>query len=187
MQRTPESAADARLVARCRAGEAAGWNDLVERFARYVYAICVQAFRLSEHDAEDAFQEVFAKVYEQLPKLRDDHALRPWIGQLTRRTCIDRLRTGRREEPVGDAEPDDVDDTLAALDEALTVREALAALEEPCREVLDRFFTRDESYRTIGEALELPQGTIASRISRCLEKLRAALEDLSPPTRPVDG
>jgi len=187
VQRTPESAADARLVARCRAGDAAGWNELVERFARYVYAICVQAFRLSEHDAEDAFQEVFAKVYEQLPSLRDDHAVRPWIAQLTRRTCIDRLRAGRREEPAGDAEPDDVDDTLAVLDEALTVREALAALDEPCREVLDRFFTRDESYRTIGEALDLPQGTIASRISRCLEKLRAEVEDLSPSTRPVDG
>jgi DNA-directed RNA polymerase specialized sigma24 family protein len=43
---------------------------------------------------------------------------------------------------------------------------------EDCREVLDRFFCRDESYRTIGEALGIPAGTIASRISRCLVKLR---------------
>jgi RNA polymerase sigma factor (sigma-70 family) len=186
VQRTPESIDDARLVARCRAGEPAAWNDLVERFARYVYAICVQAFRLSDQDAEDVFQDVFAKVYEQLPRLRDDHALRPWLAQLTRRTCIDRLRA-RRDEPAGDSEPEDVDETLELLDEALTVREALAALEEPCREVLDRFFARDESYRTIGEALDLPQGTIASRISRCLEKLRGALEDFSPADRPVDA
>ena len=41
-----------------------------------------------------------------------------------------------------------------------------------CREILDRFFARDESYRLIGDALDLPAGTIASRISRCLVKLR---------------
>ena len=49
---------------------------------------------------------------------------------------------------------------------------SLAALPENCREILDRFFARDESYRTIGEALDLPSGTIASRISRCLTRLR---------------
>jgi DNA-directed RNA polymerase specialized sigma24 family protein len=52
----------------------------------------------------------------------------------------------------------------------------MAGLPENCREILDRFFARDETYRTIGEALELPAGTIASRISRCLVKLRDALE-----------
>ena len=54
------------------------------------------------------------------------------------------------------------------LDEAFAVHEALAELPENCREILDRFFARDESYRTIGDALDLPSGTIASRISRCL-------------------
>ena len=58
------------------------------------------------------------------------------------------------------------------VDEAFAVREAMAVLSEDCREVLDRFFCQDESYRTIGEALEIPSGTIASRISRCLGKLR---------------
>jgi len=52
----------------------------------------------------------------------------------------------------------------------------MAGLSENCREILDRFFARDETYRTIGEALELPAGTIASRISRCLVKLRGELE-----------
>jgi DNA-directed RNA polymerase specialized sigma24 family protein len=52
----------------------------------------------------------------------------------------------------------------------------MVGLPENCREILDRFFARDESYRTIGEALELPAGTIASRISRCLVKLKDQLE-----------
>src|SRR6476469_9807368 len=126
---------DSQLVARCRSGDQQAWAELVDRFSRYVYAISVQGFRLSEADAEDVFQEVFARAYEHLDKLRDD---------------------------------------------ALTVHEALAAAPGHCREILDRFFARDESYRTIGEALDLPAGTIASRISRCLGKLREQLEGRTP-------
>ena len=69
-----------------------------------------------------------------------------------------------------------VADQVDQLDEALDLREALATLSGDCAEILDRFFGRDESYRTIAAALELPAGTIASRISRCLTKLRAQIE-----------
>jgi len=168
---------DAQLVARCRAGDQAAWNELVERFSRYVYAICVQAFRLAQHDAEDVFQEVFARVYKHLNRLRSDEAIRPWIAQLTRRLCIDRIRASAREAPAAEDMPEEaVEDTIGHLDEAMTVRDGLELVGEPCREMLDRFFCRDESYRTIGEALDLPAGTIASRISRCLAKLRELLE-----------
>jgi RNA polymerase sigma factor (sigma-70 family) len=174
-------ATDAQLVARCRKGDEGAWNELVERFSRYVYAIAVQAFRLPQHDAEDVFQEVFARVYQHLDRLRDDEAIRPWIAQLTRRVCIDRLRAGGRESPVDtdEFERGSEDGTLAGLDEALTVRAGLDAIGDPCRDILDRFFARDESYKTIGEALDLPAGTIASRISRCLSKLRLQLEGRS--------
>jgi RNA polymerase sigma factor (sigma-70 family) len=63
----------------------------------------------------------------------------------------------------------------------------MASLPENCREILDRFFAQDESYRTIGEALGLPAGTVASRISRCLEKLKAVLEEKNDPARPEVG
>ena len=75
------------------------------------------------------------------------------------------------------------DPTQDEVDEAFAVREALAELGEPCHEMLDRFFARDESYRTIGEQLDLPPGTIASRISRCLAKLRQELEGRKPSAR----
>ena len=183
---TLASLSDAQLVARCRAGEEAAWNELVSRFSRYVYGIAVQAFRLSEPDAEDIFQECFARIYEHLDKLRDDDALRPWIGQLTRRLCIDRLRSGGREQP---AEEEQLfafaDDEMSTLDEAMTVHEALATLSGDCREILDRFFAQDQSYKAIGEALDLPSGTIASRISRCLARLRDALEGKNPDVEPV--
>ena len=175
---------DARLVARCRDGDDDAWRELVERFSRYVYAIAIQAFRLSEQDAEDVFQEVFARVYERLESLREDEAIRPWIAQLTRRICIDRLRLGSREARADADEVPDVadEDVLAQLEQAFDVHDALAGLPEYCREILDRFFARDESYRLIGEALDLPPGTIASRISRCLVKLRTHMEGRNPPS-----
>jgi RNA polymerase sigma factor (sigma-70 family) len=84
-------------------------------------------------------------------------------------------------------DPHGVDDTIARLDEALVVHEALATLPENCREILDRFFARDESYRHIGEALDLPAGTISSRISRCLLKLRGELEGRNPASAESGG
>lgn len=170
----------AELVARCRTGDEEAWAQLVERFSRYVYAIAMQGFRLREQDAEDVFQEVFARVYERLDTLRSDDAVQPWIAQLTRRLCIDRLRSGSREEPSEEVEPTGDEDALARIDEALDVHEAMEELSENCRDILDRFFARDESYRTIGDALSLPAGTIASRISRCLVKLREGLEGRNP-------
>jgi RNA polymerase sigma factor (sigma-70 family) len=176
---------DAQLVSRCRAGDPGAWNEFVERFSRYVYAICGRGFRLAQHDAEDVFQEVFARAYERLPELRNDDAVRPWLAQLTRRLCIDRLRLNARDLP-SDEEPDEreTDDVLAQLDEAMAVRAALDKVGDPCREILDRFFCRDESYRTIGESLDIPAGTIASRISRCLEKVRSELDGRSRASRP---
>jgi RNA polymerase sigma factor (sigma-70 family) len=174
----PQALTDSELVARCRAGDQQAWAELVDRFSRYVYAISVQAFRLSDADAEDVFQEVFARAYQHLDGLRDDAAVRPWLAQLTRRLCIDRLRASARERPTTDEELElaGSEETLTLLEEALTVHEALAEVPEHCREILDRFFARDESYKTIGEALDLPSGTIASRISRCLARLRELLE-----------
>ena len=167
---------DGALVARCRQGDAAAWDELVERFSRYVLAIATRAYGLRQSDAEDVFQEVFARVWERLETLRSDEAVRPWVAQLTRRCCVDHLRARSREVSVEDPPEEAVDGMLDELDEALAVRDAVARLGPECAEVLDRFFARDESYRSIAEALDLPQGTVASRISRCLAKLRLELE-----------
>jgi len=169
------AASDAELVARCLGNEQGAWDELVDRYARYVYAIAARVYRLEPSDAEDVFQEVFARVFERLDTLRDVDALRPWIAQTTRRCAVDALRRSGRETVVEQL-PDGADESLAQLDEAMTVHAALAGLSPDCREILDRFFTRDESYRTIGTELELPPGTIASRIARCLARLRDVLQ-----------
>ena len=176
---------DSQLVARCRAGDPQAWNELVERFSRYVYAICVQAFRLPDSDAEDVFQEVFARAYQHLDKLRDDSAVRPWLAQLTRRLCIDRLRAGQRERPVADEElVSGTDDTLAMLDDALTIHEARGAAAAPGRGLRDRVLARAQGGKTGGGARARPSGTIASRISRCLARLREHFEGRSDGAAP---
>src|SRR5438067_13859103 len=94
-----DGVADAELVRRCRQRDVGAWNLLVERYSRYVYAIAVQGFRIPSADAEDVFQDVFLRVYDRLDTLRNEDALRPWIAQLTRRCCLDRLAGGKAELP----------------------------------------------------------------------------------------
>jgi len=180
------SLSDAALVARCRTGDEAAWAELVNRFSRYVYAIATKGFGLRADDAEDVFQEVFARVFERLDTLRDGDALRPWIAQLARRCSIDALRRSGREVPVAEP-PEGGDEGLARLDEAMSVRAALDGLSPECGEILDRFFCRDESYRTIGAELDLPSGTIASRISRCLARLRDRLGEENTTEARLEG
>ena len=168
---------DAELVRACRAGDPDAWNELVERYSRYVYAIAVRGFRLSDEDAEDVFQDVFTRIYTRLDSLRDDDALRPWIAQLTRRRCLDALASRGREAQVDEQglAPEEGSD-LSEVEEAFVVREALAGLSPACQDMLDRFFARDQSYKTIADELAIPSGTIASRIARCLGRLKQALE-----------
>ena len=117
--------ADADLVARCRKGDQQAWDELVNRFSRYVYAITTRVYRLQDDDAEDVFQDVFTRTWQHLDELRDDTAVRPWIGTLTRRLCVDLLRGSAREIPAdAPIEIEDTNDELAQIDEALMVHEA---------------------------------------------------------------
>ena len=154
---------DADLVARCRAGDPEAWRELVERYSRYVYAI-TRTFSLREHDAEDVFQDVFARAYERLDTLRDADSLRPWLAQLTRRLCIDKIRSGSREQPAED-EPEGVEDRLDELTEALALREALGSLAANCQEILT-----DSSRATRATAPSLRRSTCPRGRSRAASR-----------------
>jgi RNA polymerase sigma factor (sigma-70 family) len=177
----PSSINDAELIGRCREGDQIAWRTLVERHASLVHGILRGAFRLESHDAEDAFQEVFTRLYVRLERIRDEDAVRGWIAQVTRNVALDWLRKSGRELASGhELDEHAFEEPLRAVDEALSVRDAMARLPEHQREILDRFFARDESYQTIGEELGIPPGTIASRISRALAALRVEFESEHP-------
>jgi RNA polymerase sigma-70 factor (ECF subfamily) len=177
-RRVGDSRTDTELVARCRAGDESAWRALIERHSPLVHGLLRGGFRLSMHDAEDAFQEVFTRVYLRLETVRDDQAVRGWIAQVTRNVALDWLRR-RREIATGDSLDEEAfAEPLHDVEEALSVRAALERLPAHQQEILDRFFARDESYRTIAEELGIPPGTIASRISRALAALREEFESL---------
>jgi RNA polymerase sigma-70 factor, ECF subfamily len=167
---------DAALVRRCLNDDEAAWVTIVERFSAYVYAIASR-FGLREDRVEDVYQEVFTRVFTRLGSLRDEGALKPWIAQLTRRAAIDRLRSDAHEQASPDMENlSQTQPELAEVEQAMTLWRALDGLPAPYRDAITRFFLDDQSYRTIGAALGIPAGTVASRISRGLSMLRDTLE-----------
>jgi RNA polymerase sigma-70 factor, ECF subfamily len=178
VKRIQDGCDGADLVARCRRGDADAWPDFVRRFAPYFHAIAVRGYRLSEQDGEDVFQEVFLRAWTHIDSLRDDAAIRPWLGQLTRRLAIDGIRSRSREAARDDLETlHDVPsaDELAGLDEALTVRHAIEQLPGIHRDIVDRFFIEGQSHATIAADLGIAEGTVASRIARARERLRPHL------------
>jgi RNA polymerase sigma factor (sigma-70 family) len=112
----------------------------------------------------------------RLETLRDGSALKPWLAQLTRRRCLDAVSGNARQQPVEEVMADEGSADMEEVEEAFAVREAVAGLSGACQDILDRFFAQDQSYRTISDELDIPAGTIASRIARCLRKLRDELE-----------
>jgi len=170
---------DAELIARCRAGDQTAWETLVRRHSGLVAAVVRGGFRLSPADAEDVFQEVFTRLYVRLGTIREGQAVRAWIAQVARNAnaALDQIRRSGREVITGDPlDESSFEEPLQGVEEALSVRAALAQLPAHQQEILDRFFARDESYDTIGAELGIPPGTIASRISRALAALRVAWE-----------
>jgi RNA polymerase sigma-70 factor (ECF subfamily) len=176
----PTAVSDAAVVSRCRQGDEAAWPELVRAFAPYVHAIAVRAYGLSEQDAEDVFQEVFLRTWQNLGRLRSDDAIRPWIGQLTRHLCVDRLRSNARESTQQDLDAnlaDTTEDALAQIDEALRIRQAISRLPMIQQEMIERALVQGESHASIAAALGIAEGTVASRISRARQRLRGLLTE----------
>lgn len=178
---------DARLVARCRGGDAAAWAQLVRRHQRLVYTVARRA-GLDEHAAADVFQAVFARLFEQLASLRQPDRLHAWVVTSAKREA---LALRRRQSAWVSLDGDGADgegagvDSLAdegPLPEQLLgelqlmhqLRLALQRLDRRCRDLLTMLFADDErsAYETVSSSLGLPIGSIGPTRARCLDKLR---------------
>ncbi len=157
---------------RCREGDACSCGrSSSTAFLDTCTRLSCKRFRLRGPDMpSDVFQDVFLKAYENLSRLRDDTAVRPWLAQLTRRTCLDRLRAGQHELATRRRARNRRrwTSTLSRLDEAMAVREAPSRIVVPRRFVARSStgsFARDESYRADRRGARDPRRTtIASRI-----------------------
>ena len=167
---------DAELVRRCRADDAGAWNELVERYSRYVYAIAVRGVQAERRGRR---RRLPGRLHPRSTRASTACATTPRSGPGSRSSPGGAASTRSRRGAIVPAE--DVlarggSRDLSDVEEAFDVREALAGLPDACQDILDRFFARDQSYKTIADELEIPSGTIASRIARCLGRLRNELE-----------
>ena len=163
------------LVARCRGGDDDAWRDLVDRFGQRVYAIAYH-FTLKREDAEELSQEIFLKLFENLHRYDGGFPLVAWILSVSRNLCIDRYRRRKREksfrfvsdEAVTAMLPSEDDPAKAALrkERAQMLFSALSDVPEDLAEILILRDLNGLAYDEIGKALELPEGTVKSRLFR---------------------
>jgi RNA polymerase sigma-70 factor (ECF subfamily) len=174
---------ESELVERAKRGDVSAYELIVERYQEPVFRAAYLVTR-SAADAQEAAQDAFVKAYAALGRFRSGEPLRPWLMQIAVNESRNRLRTaGRREalalraaaeRPSEGADPS----PEAALLTAERRRALLAAvdgLREEDRLVISCRFFLDLSERETAQVLGWRQGTVKSRLSRALDRLRAAV------------
>lgn len=169
------------LISRARGGDRDAFGELVEQYRDNVYRL---AYRMcgNAYDADEAAQEAFVAAWRALPNFRGDAKFSTWLYRLTTNAAIDVMRREKRHQTVGDGEmievADDADspqETVERTEQQEAVQKALATLSEEYREVLLLRYMEELDYAEIAEVLQLPSGTVKSRINRAKAALKAAL------------
>lgn len=181
---------DLQLVEQCLSGNEAAWEDLVRVHTRRVYAVCYRFTGTSE-EAQDLTQEVFLRVFKTLKSFRaGEGSFAVWLNRLTRNLLIDHYRRNRNERQT-----DSIEDQLTQIEETTAVtsrtdsmlagREAgemiQAALQRLSPELRETVILRDVEeleYREIAQVLNVPEGTVKSRLNRGRAELARVLRRL---------
>jgi RNA polymerase sigma factor (sigma-70 family) len=189
-------ATDAELVAACRTGRPAAWEQLVLRFERLIFTVPRRA-GLGPDEAADVFQTVFMRLHEHLDSLTQPERVQAWLVTTARRETLRMLHERRRTVPLalparhggdeeGGVEIEAVDpeplpeQLLDDLQQRHRARVALSGLGEPCRGLLGLLYGPGEAppYATIAAELGMPIGSIGPTRARCLAKLRELMETM---------
>lgn len=178
---------DTQLVERCLGGEEAAWEDLIKVHTRRVYAICYR-FTGSDHEAQDLTQEVFLRVFRSLKSFRaGEGSFAVWLSRLARNLLIDHYRRSKHDRVT-----DSIEAQLPMLEEKraagarteglLAGREASealqAALQKLSPELREAVILRDLEeleYKEIAQVLNVPEGTVKSRLNRGRAELARVL------------
>jgi RNA polymerase sigma factor (sigma-70 family) len=183
------------LVRRCVSGDAAAWQEIVQQYHRRIYNICYR-FSGSADDASDLAQEVFIKMYRTLGSFDTSRAsFMTWVTTVTRNLLVDHFRKGKYDRIT-----DSLDAAPAAQEDGLTlaeqledkgaspearvrsqetqrlVHEALKRLSPELREAVILRDLQDLDYKDIAKVLNVPEGTVKSRINRGRTELARLLQ-----------
>jgi RNA polymerase sigma-70 factor (ECF subfamily) len=180
--------ADVNLVERCLGGNDAAWEDLVKLHTRRVYAICYR-FTNSDSEAQDLAQDVFIRVFKNLKSFRSgEGSFSVWLARLTRNLLIDhyrRTRLDRITESLEDQMPvleektaamSRTDGMLAGREASELLQGALQKLSPELRETVILRDLEELEYREIAEILNVPEGTVKSRLNRGRAELARVLK-----------
>jgi RNA polymerase sigma factor (sigma-70 family) len=164
------------LTALATTGDEGAWQELVHAHAPIVWAV-IRAHRLRGADAADVWQNAWAALAGNLPKLRRPDRLSAWLATTTRRECLRVLRQLRREvltdewELAADPGPAIV---TTARDQLLW--QAFAKLPQRCRDLLGLFVHAPElTYAQVSKALGLKENSVHRTRTRCVDQLRTKL------------
>jgi RNA polymerase sigma factor (sigma-70 family) len=180
-----DSRTDHELVAACRQGDEAAWHQLIDRYTRLIYSTALK-LGLTREEATDIFQAVCLDLVNELPRLRDPQALPMWLMQVTRHKVVKWKRKSERyvpdepsrSEQMPAPDQDMPDSFITDLQKTQAVREAVDALSARCRQMVQMLFFEEtpRPYRDVAAELGVAVGSIGFLRSRCLDKLRTALE-----------
>ncbi len=183
------------LVRRCVAGDAAAWQEIVQQYNRRIYNICYR-FSGSADDAADLTQEVFIKIYRTLGTFDGSRAaFMTWVTTVTRNLLVDHFRKGKYDRVTDslDATPGNQEDGLSISDQLedqgstpeqrvqsqetqKMVQSALQKLSPELREAVILRDLQDMDYKEIAKVLNVPEGTVKSRINRGRTELARVLQ-----------
>jgi RNA polymerase sigma-70 factor, ECF subfamily len=193
----PAPPTDAQLIERCLQKDNAAWEQVIVRFKRRVFHISYK-FTGKHDEAEDLTQEIFLKVFRSLDKFHRDADFSTWLSSVARNYCIDHYRASKREREVlvedlvaFDLAPASAGSNphraLEDRDRRSFLRKGLEALPAKLREAVVLRDLQGLSYQEMADRLELPEGTVKSRINRGREELSRLLLRAQQPTRLARG
>ncbi len=176
---------DAQLCERARAGDVDAFEELVHRYQQLAYRTAYVVTR-SSADAQDVTQEAFVKAYYALDRFRVDAPFKPWLMRIVVNEALNHRRSRGRQEnlalrmaevrPSGGAAPSP--EAAALIGETQhEVIAALNALGERDRIVIALRYFFDMSEAEMASVLDCPVGTVKSRLSRSLARLKEVLPD----------
>ena len=169
---------ETNLVERCLNGVEAAWEDLVKLHTRRVYAICYR-FTGNDSEAQDLTQDVFLRIFRNLKSFRSgEGSFTVWLTRLTRNLLIDHYRRTKQERATdsieeqlvvleGKSSPETRTDSMLAGREASELLQgALQRLSPELRETVILRDLQELEYREIADVLQVPEGTVKSRLNR---------------------
>jgi RNA polymerase sigma-70 factor, ECF subfamily len=183
---------DYSIVERCLSGDAAAWEELVRIHTRRVYGLCYR-FTGREAEAQDLTQEVFLRVYRSLASFRSNEgSFSTWLARLTRNLLIDYYRRTRNQRVTDSIEeqlpgvelrsleagtgPVRPDSAIAGREASELLQGALGRLSPELRETIILRDLQEMEYKEIAEVLNIPEGTVKSRLNRGRAELARLLK-----------